>query len=140
MMRTKTKKSYKELIKIPTFHERYLYLRTKKGVGEETFGSDRFLNQNLYHCNEWRSARRKAILRDDGCDLGIPNLKIEGKIIVHHIDPITVEDVIEGNPKVFDLNNLICVSDETHKAIHYGSCAMDVELIERKPNDHIPWR
>lgn len=133
-------KTYSELMKLKTFHERYLYLRTKKGIGEETFGKERFLNQEFYHGNLWKSIRPKVIIRDKGCDLAIPQLKIVGRIIVHHIDPITIEDVVEGNPKVFDLNNLICVSDETHKAIHYGSNLLDMEYVERKPNDHIPWR
>lgn len=134
-------KSYSEVILLPTLEERFEYLKLSGKVGAETFGYDRYLNQILYHDPEWKRIRNDVIIRDNGCDLGVEDHEIKGRILVHHINPITIEDVKLRRYCVFDLNNLICTSHDTHNAIHYG----DVNLlpknpIERKPNDTCPWR
>lgn len=134
-------KCYSELITIPTFEERYEYLRITKAVGESTFGYDRYLNQILYTSGDWRKFRRGIILRDDGCDLACEGFSIPVRIIIHHINPITVEDVLERNPKVFDPENVVCTSHNTHLAIHYGDKELLVAApIERSRNDTCPWR
>lgn len=135
-------KTYSDLIQIPSFVERYRYLRLGGKAGEITFGNERYLNQVLYRSLEWKSFRRDIIIRDNGCDLGVDGYSIRGKIIIHHINPIIIEDIYERNPLIFDEENVICVSARTHNAIHYGDeqlLTID-ELIERKPNDTIPWR
>lgn len=140
-MMTRTIKSYSELMSFPTFMERYQYLRIGSKIGEATFGYDRYLNQILYTSREWRRFRDQIIVRDNGCDLGCPDRELRERIIVHHINPITVEDVINRNPMVFDPENVICVSHNTHEAIHYGDEDLLVKNpIERKPNDTCPWR
>lgn len=134
-------KTYSELITLPTLEERYRYLRLRGCVGKETFGHDRYLNQILYTSPEWRSFRREIIIRDDGLDLGCEGFNIFGRILVHHINPITVEDVLNRSFKVFDPDNVICCSHNTHQAIHYGDESL-LPLLppERKPNDTCPWR
>lgn len=136
------KKSYNELITIPTFEERFRYLKVYGVIGNQTFGYDRYLNQKLYNTSrEWKRIRDKVILRDNGCDLGCEGFEIYGKIIIHHINPITVEDIVACNPCVFDLNNLISTSHNTHNAIHYGDeKSLIVAPIERKQYDTCPWR
>lgn len=136
------KKSYNELITIPTFEERFRYLKVYGVIGNQTFGYDRYLNQKLYNTSrEWKRIRDKVILRDNGCDLGCEGFEIYGKIIIHHINPITVEDIVTCNPCVFDLNNLISTSHNTHNAIHYGDeKLLIVAPIERKQYDTCPWR
>lgn len=135
-------KSYNELITIPTFEERFRYLKVYGVIGNQTFGYDRYLNQKLYNTSrEWKRIRDKVILRDNGCDLGCEGFEIYGKIIIHHINPITVEDIVICNPCVFDLNNLISTSHNTHNAIHYGDeKSLIVAPIERKQYDTCPWR
>lgn len=135
-------KSYNELITIPTFEERFRYLKVYGVIGDQTFGYDRYLNQKLYNTSrEWKRIRDKVILRDNGCDLGCEGFEIYGKIIIHHINPITVEDIVTCNPCVFDLNNLISTSHNTHNAIHYGDeKSLIVAPIERKQYDTCPWR
>lgn len=135
-------KSYNELITIPTFEERFRYLKVYGVIGNQTFGYDRYLNQKLYNTSrEWKRIRDKVILRDNGCDLGCEGFEIYGKIIIHHINPITVEDIVTCNPCVFDLNNLISTSHNTHNAIHYGDeKLLMVAPIERKQYDTCPWR
>lgn len=135
-------KTYHECILLPTFEERFKYLRLAGQVGVVTFGDERFLNQSFYHYPEWKIARRDAIARDLGCDLAYPDRPINTKIFVHHIEPITIEDVLNRSKKVFDLDNLICVSFDTHNAIHYGDENMLIPSapLERKPNDQAPWR
>ena len=134
-------KTYTELIKIPTFEERYRYLRLCGAVGKETFGYDRYLNQTFYKSNEWLSVRDKVIIRDNGCDLGIEDRTIYGRILIHHLEPITVDDIANKRPNVFDLDNLICVSHNTHNAIHYGDeSLLIITPIERTKNDTCPWR
>lgn len=140
-------KTYSELIKIPNFIDRYKYLMCFREIGIETFGSSRYLNQVLYqHCEEWKRARSEVILRDslggDYClDMATEGYPIMGRIIVHHINPISVDDVLNRRPIIFDPENLICVSHNTHEAIHYGSAnTISVYPIERTPNDTCPWR
>lgn len=135
-------KCYSELIKLPTLVERYEYLRCNSAIGEETFGGQRILNQVLYQKNDlWKSVRRKVIIRDNGRDLGIDEYIIQGRIIVHHINPLTKEQLLEFDPCIFDMENLISCSHNTHNAIHYGDKALlPQDLIERKPFDTCPWR
>lgn len=136
------KKTYSDLIAIPTFIERYRYLRLGGKAGEITFGNERYLNQILYKSPEWKSLRRKILIRDNGCDLGIEGYTIHGVPLIHHINPITVEDIYNRDEKVFDEENLITVSRRTHNAIHYGDEELLLvdEIIERRPNDTCPWR
>ena len=134
-------RTYNELIRLPTFDERYEYLRLGGSVGETSFGFDRYLNQMLYRSKEWLSVRNQVIVRDDGRDLGIADRWIGDRIVVHHMNPISVEDIENGNPDIFDLRFLICVSDNTHKAIHYGDISLlPKPLVERYPGDTCPWR
>ncbi len=134
-------RTYSELITLPTFIERFRYLKLNGSVGMDTFGHDRYLNQILYHSEEWRRFRREVILRDNGCDLGCDGYEIHGKILIHHINPITVEDIIRRNPCIFDFENVISNSHNTHNAIHYGDESLLVtEPIERTPYDTCPWR
>lgn len=133
-------KCYSELIKLKTFDERYEYLRLKGIVGEQTFGYDRYLNQYLYNSSIWKSIRNQVIVRDNGCDLGVEGLEIEDMIIVHHINPITLEDIENDNPCLYDLENLISSSDKTHKGIHYDKKLAENRLpVERRKNDTCPW-
>lgn len=134
-------RTYSELITIPTFEERFEYLQLKGSVGKDTFGYDRYLNQVLYRSPEWKRLRNQIIIRDDGCDLACDGYDIYGKVLIHHMNPITVEDVLARSRKVFDPDNLVCVSHNTHNAIHYG----DVDLLVTGPiirtkNDTCPWR
>jgi len=141
MMTTMTK-SYSELMSIPTFEGRYRYLRIKGRVGEETFGCNRQINQQLYTKDfRWKQLRNEIIIRDDGCDLAMPDFRIYSRVIIHHINPITVEDFMNNNPIIFDPENLICVSFNTHQAIHFGdeSLLPQVPIVRRK-NDTCLWR
>ncbi len=136
-----TTRTYSDLILLPTFLERYRYLRLGGNVGLETFGHNRYLNQILYTSDRWRSFRDKIIIRDNGCDLGMEGFEIYDRILVHHINPITVEDVLNENPKVFDPDNVICTSHNTHQAIHYGDENLLItEPVERFRNDTCPWK
>ena len=134
-------RTYSELITIPTFEERFEYLQLKGSVGKDTFGYDRYLNQVLYRSPEWKRLRNQIIIRDGGCDLACDGYDIYDKVLIHHLNPITVEDVLTRSRKVFDPDNLVCVSHSTHNAIHYG----DVDLLITRPiirtkNDTCPWR
>ena len=134
-------RTYSELIMLPTFVERYRYLKIGGRVGSETFGYDRYLNQILYRTTEWKRFRNEIIVRDNGCDLACDGYEIYGKILVHHINPITVEDVVNRTAKVFDPENVISTTLNTHNAIHYGDESLLItEPIERKPNDTCPWK
>ena len=134
-------RTYSELITIPTFEERFEYLQLKGSVGKDTFGYDRYLNQVLYRSPEWKRLRNQIIIRDGGCDLACDGYDIYDKVLIHHLNPITVEDVLARSRKVFDPDNLVCVSHSTHNAIHYGD--MDLLVtgpIIRTKNDTCPWR
>ena len=134
-------KTYSEMIKINTFDGRFEYLQIHGLVGEETFGYSRYLNQVLYASPDWKAIRKAVIMRDNGCDLAFDGYEVVGKILVHHINPITLQDIEERNPKVYDLNNLVTVSFMTHQAIHYGNKdLLLLDPIERRPNDTSPWR
>lgn len=134
-------RTYSELSKLKTFEDRFQYLRLDGIVGEETFGFDRYLNQILYQSDEWKRRRRDIIIRDNGCDLGCEGFEVHGRILIHHIDPITVDDIVNRNPKVFDPENLILTSHNTHQAIHYGNeDLLILAPIERSKNDTCPWR
>ena len=134
-------KSYSELIELPTFIERYRYLKLGGRVGEETFGFDRWLNQKLYKDPEWLRTRDKVIIRDNGCDLGMEGHEIYGKILVHHINPIPKEDILRRDPCLFDPENLICTIKNTHDAIHYGDeSLLIIAPTIRTRNDTCPWK
>lgn len=136
MMRT-----YSELSKLKTFKERFEYLKLDGLIGEETFGWDRYLNQVFYKSPEWKSARDKVIVRDNGRDLGVEGYDIFGKIIIHHMNPMSLGDIANRNPDIFNPEYLICVSHETHNAIHYGDAnQLNLGPIERTVNDTCPWR
>ncbi len=113
-------KSYRELLRLKTFEERFEYLKLEGIVGRATFGFDRYVNQLLYHSKEWKLTRRDVIVRDKGCDLGISDREIFSGLVVHHINPVSLEAIERGDDRVFDLDNLICTSLHTHNAIHYG--------------------
>lgn len=134
-------RSYSELCKLKTFEERYRYLATKQFIGEDTFGWDRYLNQALYRSKKWKKTRDEVILRDNGCDLGIEDRIISDRIIVHHMNPITAEQIEDSDPLIFDKEFLICVSPLTHNAIHYGDeTLLQKRLPDRSPGDTCPWR
>ena len=134
-------RTYSELITIPTFEERFEYLKLNGSVGLETFGHDRYLNQILYNSQEWRRFRPEIIVRDNGCDLACEGYEIFGKILIHHINPITAKDILNRNPKVFDPENVITTVHNTHNAIHYGDENLLITApIERSRNDTCPWK
>ena len=134
-------RTYSELILLPTFEERYEYLRLNGRVGEETFGFDRWLNQTFYKSEEWLSMRDKIIVRDNGCDLGISGRDIYSRILIHHMNPITKEDILRRSDILLNPEYLICVTPNTHRAIHYGNSNLLIkDLIERRPNDTCPWK
>lgn len=135
-------KTYSELQKLKTFKERFDYLRTTAPIGDQTFGFDRYLNQAFYKSKEWQSVRNKVILRDNGCDLGIEGHELySGQITIHHMNPISAKDITDRNPDIMNPEYLICVSKQTHNAIHYGDeSSLPHGPAERKPNDTCPWR
>lgn len=135
-------KTYSELISLPTFEERFEYLRLKGRVGEDTFGFDRYLNQMFYQrSQEWKKIRDYVIVRDNGCDLGVLGHEIYGKILVHHINPLMVSDIVHSTDNLLDPEFLISTSLATHNAIHYGDISkLAVAPTERSKNDTCPWR
>ncbi len=136
-------RTYSELIQIPDFLGRYNYLKCTSYVGQETFGFDRWLNQVFYKSPEWRRLRDIVIVRDGGCDLGISDRLITGRIVIHHINPIRKEDIVNRNlDSILNAEYLICCSHNTHEAIHYGneSILTPDKIPERKPDDTIPWK
>ena len=137
-----TRKSYHEMMTLDSFAERFEYLKLDGKVGMDTFGDDRYLNQILYQSPEWKSVRDKVILRDRSCDLAHPDYEIRmGKVIIHHINPLTPDDILEKRSVLFELDNLVTMSFNTHQAIHYGDASLlQLELNERKPNDTCPWK
>jgi hypothetical protein len=133
-------KTYSQLKRLITFDERYQYLNLKGFVGESTFGYDRYLNQALYKSRRWINVRDSVIIRDDGCDLGIVGCEIFDKIIVHHMNPITIEDIELNRDEVFDPELLICTTMNTHNAIHFGNESKILKLpVTRTKNDMCPW-
>jgi hypothetical protein len=140
-MMTMRIKSYSEMIRYRTFEDRYEYLRMGGSIGVSTFGHSRYINQAFYTSRLWRSARDAAIIRDNGCDLGIPDRQIFDKIFVHHMNPITEEDVEMLSDFLLNPEFLICTSDNTHNAIHFGdSGLLQVLPVERFRNDTSPWK
>lgn len=140
-MNTRTIKTYSELVKMDSLDERYEYLKIGGKVGEETFGFDRYLNQRFYKTPEWIAVRDEVIIRDNGCDLGVPGHEIHGKILVHHMNPITKEDILQRSKFLLDPEYLICTCKNTHDAIHYGDDSLLMkDPIERTKNDTCPWR
>jgi hypothetical protein len=134
-------KTFSELRRLKTFEERYAYLRLVGTVGRSTFGYDRYLNQALYKSKFWFNTRDYIIVRDCGCDLSVDGYDIHGRIIIHHMNPITIEDIELRSDLVFDPEFLICTSPNTHNAIHYGDESLLPQLpIERRLNDTCPWR
>lgn len=135
-------KTYSELITLPTFEERFRYLRLDGKVGEDTFGYDRYINQYLYQRNHrWQQSRDKVIFRDNGCDLGVDGYGIQGRIIVHHINPITLDDILNDRDWIFDPEFLISTAHLTHNAIHYGDENLLIKApVERSRNDTCPWK
>lgn len=134
-------KNYTELSQLETYEERLEYLKEDGHIGEDTFGFDRYLNQIFYHTKEWRDLRNSVIIRDCGCDMGVPGEDIHGKVIIHHMNPITKDDVLLHSDILINPEYLVCVSDRTHRAIHYG-CQNDSprKFEERTPNDTCPWK
>jgi hypothetical protein len=132
-------KTYKELRNLTTFDERFEYLKLEGIVGRSTFGVDRYLNQILYKSKRWKKTRDEIIIRDNACDLGMPGFDIYDKIIIHHINPITIDDVEEDLDLLYDPDGLICTSFRTHNSIHYGG-EPPKEYIERTRNDTCPWK
>lgn len=136
-----TIRTYSELILLPTFEERYEYLRLGGRVGEDTFGFDRYLNQVFYKSPEWLDVRDYVIVRDNGCDLGISGREIRGRILVHHMNPLTKDDILSRSKYLLDPEYLISTVKRTHDAIHYGDEELLVkDPIERTKNDTCPWR
>jgi len=135
-------RTYSELITIPTYEDRYAYLKLDGSVGRETFGFDRYLNQYLYQrSHKWRKARNAVIIRDNGCDLGVEGYDIRGRIIVHHMNIVTMDDILNEREWVFDPEYLICTTHNTHNAIHYGDENLLIKApIVRRANDTCPWR
>ena len=134
-------KTYSEMIALSTFEERYRYLRLTGVVGEETFGFDRYLNQIFYRSQKWKRIRDFVIVRDNGCDLGMEGFEIYGKIIIHHMNPITIEDIERESEFLLNPEFLICTTLNTHNAIHYGDeSLLTTAPIVRSKNDTCPWR
>lgn len=136
----RTIRTYNELLLIPDYEERYEYVKLGGIVGEETFGDKRWMNQALYSSREWKDARREVILRDEGYDLAHKDYPIMSAIYVHHLNPITIDDILEGSKYVFDPFYLVSVSLNTHNALHYGSINNLKIYKERSLNDTCPWK
>ena len=134
-------KSYDALILLDTIEDRYNYLRIGGGVGRETFGFDRYLNQGFYQSVEWKRVRDEVVSRDNGCDLGLEGYEINGRILIHHMNPIRPDQIKFFDPDILDPDFLISCSHKTHNAIHYGDeNLLPRRIVERRPNDTIPWR
>lgn len=141
-MKTMKIRTYSELSQLDSFVERYRYLKLSGIIGEETFGFDRYLNQTFYKSPEYRRIRDEVILRDKGCDLGMKGYDISGRIIIHHMNPISKEDILNRSEFALNPEYLICVSHGTHNAIHYGDeSQLPIDnLVVRHPNDQAPWK
>jgi hypothetical protein len=135
-------RTYSELIKLPSFEERFKYLQLRGKVADETFGVERYLNQKFYRTPEWKRVRDYVILRDAGCDLADPDREIDGRIIIHHMNPIALSDILSHSVDILNPEYLITTCHVTHNAIHYGdiSDTKQIGFVERRPNDTCPWR
>lgn len=134
-------RTYSELIMLPTYEERFRYLKLNGMVGRETFGFDRYLNQIFYNSGEWRSLRNEIIVRDNGCDLGMYGYDIHDRIYIHHMNPLMVRDFVESSEFLLNPEYLICTAFKTHQAVHYGDESfLEHAPVERRPNDTCPWR
>lgn len=141
MTNERTIKTYSKLITLDTFEDRYEYLKLNGKVGEDTFGFDRYINQTFYKSNEWRDIRDYVIVRDNGSDLAMDGYEIYGNILIHHMNPITKEDIVNRTPYLIDPEYLICTTKNTHNAIHYGDKNLLISSpIIRRKNDTCPWR
>lgn len=141
MIRMTIIRTYSELITLPTFEERFKYLQLEGSVGKDTFGYDRYLNQLFYKTAEWKRLRRDLIIRDNGCDLGIEGREIYGRIIIHHLNPITKDDIVRRTEYLLNPDFLICTTHNTHNAIHYGDESLLITSpVERSKNDTCPWK
>ena len=134
-------RTYSELIQLPTFEERFRYLQLNGQVGEDTFGFDRYINQRFYRSKEWLQVRDYVIVRDKGCDLGVEGYEIYGRILIHHLNPISLRDITELSDFLLNPEYLISTTHLTHNAIHYGDESILMTApIERSKNDTCPWR
>ena len=134
-------RTYEELLTLPTYEERFDYCNLVGRVGEETYGCDRWINQVFYRSEEWRRFRRQIVLRDNGCEFALPGFEVAQFGTIHHLNPITKQDILDRRPCVFDPNNVVLVAQDTHKYLHYGwGPAPQKTVIERRPNDTCPWR
>lgn len=134
-------RTYSELITHSTFEDRFEYLSLKGQVGQETFGFDRYLNQKFYRSREWKQIRDLVIVRDSGCDLGILGREIQSHIIIHHMNPLMLNDITDSTEYLLDPEYLICVSHNTHQAIHYGDASLLIaDPVVRTKNDTCPWK
>ena len=133
---------YSELIQLPTFKERFEYLKLSGSVGKATFGYDRYLNQNFYKSREWKRLRDEIIVRDNGCEMGLEGFEIRGRILIHHMNPIVDDDIINVSDYLMNPDYLICVSHDLHNAIHYGNddILRAKNFQPRRPNDTCPWK
>jgi hypothetical protein len=135
-----TTRTYAELSRIDSFEDRFEYLRLHGEVGRSTFGFDRFVNQRFYQSREWKSARDFVIVRDQGCDLGVPEYEIHGELLVHHINPIVLDDIVHGEEWIFDPEFLITTTHATHNAIHYSDASLLPKIVvSRRPGDTKLW-
>lgn len=135
-------RTYSELCKFQTYKERFEYLQLADGrVGEDTFGFDRYLNQQFYRSREWKRLRDELIIRDNGCDLGVEGCNIYGRVIIHHMNPITRDDILNQTDYLMNPEYLICTTHNTHNAIHYGDESLLIlDPIVRTKNDTCPWK
>lgn len=134
-------RTYSELVQLPTFRERFEYLKLDGTIGEDTFGFDRYLNQIFYKSKEWAAVRREVIIRDNGCDLGVDGYEIRGKILIHHMNPIRQQDILRRSDLLLNPEYLITTVLSTHNAIHYGDeKLLPIVPLERSRNDTCPWR
>lgn len=141
MIQMERNRTYSELITLPTFEERYRYLQLKGSVGKETFGFDRYINQKFYNSQEWKSIRDYIIVRDQGCDLGIEEYEIHGRIYIHHMNPVLLKDVMYRTEYLTNPEYLITTTHSTHNAIHYGDENLLIKTtIARSKNDTCPWK
>lgn len=141
MVTQKIIRTYSELIKFQSFTDRFNYLRLDGTVGESTFGFDRYLNQIFYRSSKWKSIRDHVIIRDSGCDLGVEGFEIYSRVLIHHMNPITIDDIMDKSDFLLDPEFLICTTHNTHNAIHYGNESLLMVMpVERTKNDTCPWK